>query len=87
MQEEKAISEEYSSLINKAYSTLLNPMDRGIYMLRLSGKCIEEDAMSSDAMLLMKVMELNEELESIYNAEEMNRFSVKIENLLNPLIM
>ena len=34
MQEEKAFSEEASSLVNTAYSTLKSPLDRAIYLVR-----------------------------------------------------
>ena len=34
IQEEKAFSEETSSLVNSAYSTLKSPLDRAIYLVR-----------------------------------------------------
>ena len=34
VQEEKAFSEEASSLVNTAYSTLKSPLDRATYLVR-----------------------------------------------------
>jgi molecular chaperone HscB len=62
MQEERAISEQYSALVNKAYSTLLQPLARGLYMLHLHGVNLEEDAGQSDPQFLAEIMQTNEEL-------------------------
>lgn len=64
MQEEKQISEELSSLVNKAYSTLLDPLNRGLYMLKLHNITIPEGTTSVDPEFLMDIMEINEEVES-----------------------
>ncbi|XP_014230543.1 iron-sulfur cluster co-chaperone protein HscB, mitochondrial [Trichogramma pretiosum] len=60
---EKQISENLSALINKAYSTLLDPMTRGFYMLKLQGITLSDETNSSDPEFLMEVMEKNEEIE------------------------
>ncbi|RZF41568.1 hypothetical protein LSTR_LSTR000282 [Laodelphax striatellus] len=62
-EEEKIISEEYSSLINKAYNTLQNPLNRSLYMLKLKGLSIEEGNTDLDKEFLMEMMERNEALE------------------------
>ena len=38
IQEEKAFSEEASSLVNSAYSTLKSPLDRAIYLVRSAAR-------------------------------------------------
>ncbi|PZC80616.1 hypothetical protein B5X24_HaOG214183 [Helicoverpa armigera] len=67
--EEQEISEKYSSLVNEAYKTLLEPLNRGIYMLRLRGKEIPENT-EVDQAFLMQIMEKNEEVENAETEEE-----------------
>lgn len=69
VKEEQEISEKYSSLVNEAYKTLLEPLARGIYMLRLRGKDIPENT-EVDQEFLMQIMEKNEEVENAETEEE-----------------
>lgn len=69
-QREKDLSESLSSLVNKAYSTLLNPLDRGIYMLKLHNVSIPEETTSLGPEFLMEIMELNEEIEEAFDNKE-----------------
>ncbi|GBP42994.1 Iron-sulfur cluster co-chaperone protein HscB, mitochondrial [Eumeta japonica] len=66
---EHEISEEYSSLVNEAYKTLLEPLARGIYMLQLQGHDILENT-EEDQVFLMEIMEKNEEVENAETEEE-----------------
>lgn len=77
LQEEKIISEEYSALVNKAYSTLINPLERGLYMLKLSGFSIEEDTKEMDKTFLIEIMERNEEIENEKDANKLRQFHIK----------
>ncbi|XP_003427292.1 iron-sulfur cluster co-chaperone protein HscB [Nasonia vitripennis] len=67
---EKEISENLSSLVNKAYNTLLHPLDRGLYMLKLHNVSIPEGTTSLDPEFLMEVMEINEEVEEAFESKE-----------------
>jgi len=73
------LSEQYSSLVNKAQSILSHPIDRGLYLLSLrgfgsnSGEEWETQKMS-DPEFLGRVMELNERLEEIETYEEWKQF-------------
>ncbi|KAJ8679275.1 hypothetical protein QAD02_015062 [Eretmocerus hayati] len=60
---EKDISESLSSLINKAYTTLMHPLDRGLYMLELENVSIPEETTNLDPEFLMEIMEKNEEIQ------------------------
>ncbi|XP_061226883.1 iron-sulfur cluster co-chaperone protein HscB isoform X2 [Neopsephotus bourkii] len=61
--EEQYYSEQHSSLINKAYQTLLNPLSRGIYLLELHGmEPAQETDCDADSVFLMEIMEINEKL-------------------------
>ncbi|XP_047118201.1 iron-sulfur cluster co-chaperone protein HscB [Schistocerca piceifrons] len=70
--EERMLSEDYSSLVNKAYSTLQQPLSRGLYMLQLQGSEISESTQHSDPEFLMEIMELNESVEMASSAAELN---------------
>ncbi|EZA57764.1 hypothetical protein DMN91_003037 [Ooceraea biroi] len=63
-EKEKQISENLSSLINKAYSTLAHPLKRGLYMLQLKGISIPEGTTNLNPEFLMEIMERNEEIEN-----------------------
>ncbi|KOB69586.1 Co-chaperone protein HscB, mitochondrial [Operophtera brumata] len=67
--EEQEISEKYSSLVNEAYKTLLEPLSRGIYMLELRGRNLPENT-EVDQEFLMDIMEKNEEVERATTEEE-----------------
>ncbi|KAM4616008.1 iron-sulfur cluster co-chaperone protein HscB [Polymixia lowei] len=68
---EQEYSENQSALVNKAYTTLLKPLSRGLYMLELAGVSVEEgtDA-GADPQLLMELMEVNETLDEARTPEE-----------------
>ncbi|XP_020294420.1 iron-sulfur cluster co-chaperone protein HscB, mitochondrial [Pseudomyrmex gracilis] len=63
-EKEKQISENLSSMINKAYTTLTHPLKRGLYMLKLKGVSISEETTSLNPEFLMEIMERNEEIEN-----------------------
>lgn len=60
--EEKIISEEYSSLLNKAYSYLQTPLKRAEYLLKVNGRAISESETIDEPTFLMDMMTLNEEV-------------------------
>ncbi|XP_069850709.1 iron-sulfur cluster co-chaperone protein HscB isoform X1 [Dipodomys merriami] len=62
-QTEKDFSEKHSTLVNDAYKTLLAPLSRGLYLLKLHGIEIPEGTDSEmDSQFLMEIMEINEKL-------------------------
>lgn len=63
-EKERQISENLSSLINKAYSTLAHPLKRGLYMLQLKGISIPEGTTSLNPEFLMEIMERNEVIDN-----------------------
>lgn len=85
-QEEQAISETYSSHLNKAYSILQNPLERGIYLLSLQNISIDEDSPGTDQKLLMEVLMLNEELDDASTKEELESLHTKVRSTIDDLI-
>ncbi|KAF7723582.1 hypothetical protein EC973_001823 [Apophysomyces ossiformis] len=67
-----------SSVINKAYHTLKNPLSRAQYILALRGLDVGESESLHDPELLMDVMEVREELEEASTESDVNR--IKIQN-------
>ena len=77
---------EYSALVNKAYSTLTNPLKRGMYLLQLNGLSIEEDAKEMDKEFLMEIMERNEEIEHEKDADVLRQLNLKNKECIDSLI-
>uniref|UniRef100_A0A7N8XT44 HscB mitochondrial iron-sulfur cluster cochaperone n=1 Tax=Mastacembelus armatus TaxID=205130 RepID=A0A7N8XT44_9TELE len=71
---EQEYSESQSALVNKAYKTLLKPLSRGVYMLKLQGMHIEDGTESgTESEFLIKLMEINEALHEAQTPEEANQ--------------
>ncbi|NXK14082.1 HSC20 protein, partial [Herpetotheres cachinnans] len=67
---EQHYSEQHSSLINKAYQTLLNPLSRGLYLLELYGvEPAQETDCDADSAFLSEIMEINEKLAESTNED------------------
>ncbi|KAL0867808.1 hypothetical protein ABMA27_008510 [Loxostege sticticalis] len=81
---EQEISEIYSSLVNEAYNTLLEPLARGIYMLKLRGKEIPENT-EVDQGFLMKIMEKNEEVENAETEEDIMKLNQENKAMIKDL--
>uniref|UniRef100_T1JFU1 J domain-containing protein n=1 Tax=Strigamia maritima TaxID=126957 RepID=T1JFU1_STRMM len=87
----------YSAQINKAYQTLLKPLQRGLYILELRGRPLVEESVTMSADFLMEIMEINEALvdadadvESTAKVEEIasknaEKIDKSIENLSSEL--
>nr|CAI5850455.1 unnamed protein product [Callosobruchus analis] len=67
---EKSISEEYSSLLNKAYNVLQTPLKRAEHLLELKGAQVGESDKIDDPEFLLEMMSLNEEVEEAGNDKQ-----------------
>ncbi len=70
-QKELNYAQLQSSVINRAYHTLKNPLSRAKYILKQKGIEINEDDSLGDPELLMEVMEFREELEEVVNEKDL----------------
>lgn len=75
--EEKEISVNYSSLVNKAYSSLQVPLKRAEHLLELKGDKLGEEQTVDDPEFLMEMMELNEELENTKDVDKLRQLDSK----------
>lgn len=82
---ERVKSEKISSLINKAYFTLSNPYERGMYMLQLRNQPVNEGDIQLGTDFLAQIMESNEELENISTREELEKFDSSNEEEIRKL--
>ncbi|KAF9102320.1 hypothetical protein BGX29_004733 [Mortierella sp. GBA35] len=67
---DQVYAQQQSSLANKAYSTLKEPLSRANYMLELLGAPIHETQSLNEPELLMEVMEARELLEDAQTEDE-----------------
>jgi molecular chaperone HscB len=70
LQGDQVYAQQQSSLANKAYSTLKEPLSRANYMLELLGAPIHETESLNEPELLMEVMEARELLEEAQTEDE-----------------
>lgn len=82
---DRQISEEISSFVNKAYFTLTNPYERGMYLLKLNNHPFNEGDIQLASDFLMRIVESNEELEEISSAEELEQFDKSNEKEIREL--
>lgn len=68
-----------SSMVNKAYGTLLNPYARAEYILKANDIEIGESDNVDDQELIMEIMEAREGLDSAERQEEVEQ--IREENL------
>ena len=84
--EELEHAENWSALVNQAYSTLLNPMDRALYLLEcFNDPLLEGHQPKLDTEFLSEIMELNEDLDEISSDKDIEEFSAKINENLQDL--
>jgi molecular chaperone HscB len=85
LQEEQEISEQYSALVSNAYSVLLQPLARGLYMLHLHGISLEEESTETDPQFLAEIMETNEELAMAQYPDDVRRLENANKSVMDKL--
>ncbi|XP_041079975.1 iron-sulfur cluster co-chaperone protein HscB [Polyodon spathula] len=85
---EQELSEKQSALVNKAYRTLLGPLSRGLYMLKLQGLQLEEAStdFAMEPQFLYEIMEINERLAATQREEETSEIGHCVQDRLQELI-
>ncbi|XP_019874738.2 iron-sulfur cluster co-chaperone protein HscB [Aethina tumida] len=83
--EEKHISEEYSSLINKAYNSLLTPIARAVHLLNIKGGKIDEEQKIEDPAFLMEIMEINEQIDEAETPDDIRKLNEQNQKVMSEL--
>lgn len=77
-QQERALAEEAAAVLNDAYRTLRDPIQRAQYLLKLEGFDIgEQTTKDVPPELLEEVFELNEVIEEMGNGEALAPFRTR----------
>lgn len=72
LQEKQQLAADQSSLLNRAFETLKDPLKRAEYLLTLRGHPInEEDTLHAQQELLMDVMDARQKLEETEGDERL----------------
>lgn len=82
--EEKVRTAKFSTLANKAYSTLLNPLDRGIYILKLNNVSLELTS-DENQLLLDNILELSDEISRAASQSHLKKLKETIQLELKEL--
>lgn len=77
---EQTNAADWSSLINTAYRTLLTPLGRGQYILKMHGYSISEDNCSLNQEFLLEMMSRNEDVEEAQTRSELMALNQKLNN-------
>jgi molecular chaperone HscB len=83
--EEKYNSEHWSPLVNEVYTTLLEPMKRSLYMLKIHGNPMLERELVPllDANFLAEIMELNDEVAEADSADDVSGIMEAVKAVLD----
>jgi molecular chaperone HscB len=68
--QERRIAVQQASMINQAYDTLHNPVQRARYMLRVAGVETNDSQTTQDASFLMEQIEMREELDQCRSCQD-----------------
>ncbi|KAH8380532.1 hypothetical protein KR009_011210 [Drosophila setifemur] len=75
---EQTNSADWSSLINKAYKTLLTPIERGQYLLQMEGDEMPQDNSALNKEFLMAMMDRNEEVEEAEDTQSLEALNAQL---------
>jgi molecular chaperone HscB len=81
-QQERRLSAQYAALINEAFTTLNEPVQRGRYMLQEQDMSLDDEKDTQmEPAFLMQQIELREELDEAKSSSlnELNRLNVKVD--------
>lgn len=87
------LNDDKSSLINKAYDTLNDPLKRAQYIIKLEKNLdLNDDKLSKnlqfeDKQMLLEMMELHEQLENLLNEKDLDNLKLDIKNKIDEIVL
>lgn len=84
--EEKTQEENFSNLLNQAYNQLKSPLTRSQYILQTKGIDLNKDDNIIDDEILMEILSINEQLESIENEVELDQLQQENDDKINSIL-
>ncbi|OAY81397.1 uncharacterized protein LOC109708505 [Ananas comosus] len=81
-EDEKAFAAEQSARVIDAYRTLINPLSRALYLLRLEGVQVDEEKTISDPELLVEMMEIREAVDEADDSQALERIKSQVQGKL-----
>nr|CAD1828092.1 unnamed protein product [Ananas comosus var. bracteatus] len=81
-EDEKAFAAEQSARVIDAYRTLINPLSRALYLLRLEGVQVDEEKTVSDPELLVEMMEIREAVDEADDSQALERIKSQVQGKL-----
>ena len=85
MQENRRKSEEFSIAVNRAYSTLTDPIERALYILKLNGISLDETTSNQNPELLMLILQYNDEISKVKCIEDAQEIKKNVDEELKKL--
>lgn len=85
LQENKKKSETFSTAVNKAYSTLNDPIERALYILKLNGITLDETTSNQNPELLMIILEFNDDIARVKCGEDAQKIKKNVDKEIKEL--
>lgn len=64
---------------------MVNPLHRGLYMLKVCGSSIEEDSVTMDTTFLGEIMDWNEQVDEADTKESLDNLKKEVDVILTNL--
>lgn len=83
---EQEYSTSQSALVNEAYQTLADPVQRGLHLLQINGYDIDESTIHNDMAMLNDVFELNFEVDETEDKQHLDDLLHRVKERIHKII-
>ncbi|CAL1395427.1 unnamed protein product [Linum trigynum] len=82
-EKERDFAREQSARVGDAYRTLINPLLRAMYIMKIVGVDVNEEETISDPDLLVEVMEIRESVEEAPDSKALNKIQSQLQEKID----